>query len=79
VQTPDIMMARFGSRPMMIGNTNVAPNIATTCCAPTPIVLGQDSRSSGLTGVPSGRGLSIPTGFQPMAMCTLPTRPLVEP
>ena len=73
MQTPDIRIARFGSRPMMIGKTNVAPNIATTCCAPTPIVFGQDSRSSGLTGVPIGSGLSIPTGFQPMAICALPT------
>src|SRR6476646_2916373 len=73
VQTPDIMIARVGFSPMMIGKTNVAPNIATTCCAPTPTVFGQDSRSSGFTGVPRGRGLSIPTGFQPKVMRALPT------
>ena len=54
------MIARFGSSPMMIGNTNVAPNIATTCWAPSPIVLGQDSRSSGLTTSP-GRQRSAVT------------------
>src|SRR6478735_7400589 len=68
VQTPDIMMARFGSRPMINGKTNVAPNMATTCWAPTPIVLGQDSRSSGRTTAPSGSGLPSPTSFHPIAI-----------
>ena len=55
MQIPDMKIARFGSRPMMIGKTNVAPNIATTCWAPMPIVLCQGSRSSGLTTSPGAR------------------------
>ena len=51
---PDIMIARLGSSPMTIGNTNVAPNIATTCWAPRPTVRGHDSRSSGFTTSPGG-------------------------
>src|SRR4051812_39539650 len=57
VQTPEKKMARFGSRPMTIGNTKVAPNIATTCWAPIPTVLPQGSRSSGATGSP-GAGVT---------------------
>ena len=38
VATPDISTARFGFSPMITGNTNVAPNIATTCCAPRPAI-----------------------------------------
>src|SRR6476469_638755 len=68
VQTPDIMIARFGSRHMISGNTKVAPNIATTCWAPTPIVLGHDRRSSGRTTAPSGSGLPSPTSFHPIAI-----------
>jgi hypothetical protein len=54
VPTPLIMIARLGSRPMTSGNTKVAPNMATTCCAPMPIVRGQDNRSSGATASPNG-------------------------
>src|SRR6478609_10434173 len=68
VQTPDIMIARLAFKPMINGKTNVAPNIATTCCAPTPIVLGQDNRSSGRTTSPSDRGLPSPTSFHPIAI-----------
>ncbi len=37
---------------MMIGNTNVAPNIDTTCWLPSPMVLPQLSRSPGATTSP---------------------------
>src|SRR5450631_3487632 len=49
VATPLIMIASWALSPMISGNTNVAPNIATTCWAPRPTVLGHDSRSSGAT------------------------------
>src|ERR671926_449272 len=52
VAIPLIMIARFASSPMTIGKTKVAPNIATTCCAPIPTVRGHDSRSSGATASP---------------------------
>ena len=39
---------------MTSGNTNVAPNIATTCWTPIPTVRGHDSRSSGRTTSPGG-------------------------
>ncbi|CAM5668941.1 hypothetical protein SANTM175S_05661 [Streptomyces antimycoticus] len=52
VATPDIMIARLGSSPISTGATKLAPNMATTCCAPSPAVLGHDSRSSGLTTAP---------------------------
>src|SRR4051794_10146457 len=57
VQMPENMMARLGSRPITIGNTNVAPNIATTCWAPTPTVLPHGSRWRGPTASP-GWGLT---------------------
>ncbi len=57
---PLIMIARLGSSPMTIGKTNVAPNMAMTCCAPMPIVRGHDSRSSGATASPSGGVLPSP-------------------
>src|SRR5436309_2734642 len=50
------MMASCGFSPMTSGKTNVAPNIATTCWAPSPTVRGQASRSSGRTPAPAGRG-----------------------
>ena len=49
VETPLVRMASCGSRPIATGNRNVAPNMATTCWAPNPMVRGQDSRSSGRT------------------------------
>ncbi len=52
--TPLISTASCGLSPMMSGNTNVAPNIATTCCAPRPAVRPHDSRSSGATAAPGG-------------------------
>ena len=38
-----------GGKPVRTGTRNVAPNIATTCWAPKPIVRGHESRSSGRT------------------------------
>ena len=38
-----------GGKPVSTGTRKVAPNIATTCCAPMPMVRGQSSRSSGAT------------------------------
>ncbi len=49
---PENMMARLASSPMTSGKTNVAPNMATTCWAPTPTVLPQGSRWPGATGSP---------------------------
>ncbi len=54
VATPDIITARFGLSPMIAGNTNVAPNIATTCCAPRPAIRSEESRSPGRTTAPAG-------------------------
>ena len=45
-----------GSKPVRIGTRNVAPNMATTCCAPMPMVRGQVRRSFGSTISP---GLSV--------------------
>jgi hypothetical protein len=45
---------------MTSGNTNVPPNMATTCWAPNPTVRGQDSRSSGATAAPTGGVLPSP-------------------
>jgi hypothetical protein len=47
VPTPDISTATLGSKPIRIGASTVAPNIATTCWAPIANVCGQGSRSSG--------------------------------
>jgi hypothetical protein len=54
VATPDISTARFGLSPIIAGNTNVAPNIATTCWAPRPAIRSDDSRSPGRTTEPGG-------------------------
>ena len=71
VAIPLIMIARLASRPMISGKTNVAPNIATTCWAPMPMVRGQDSRSSGATASPSGGVFPSPYSFHPNAMTFL--------
>src|SRR6476620_10242162 len=46
------MIARLAFRPMMSGKTKVAPNMATTCWAPSPMVLPQASRWFGATASP---------------------------
>ena len=35
-----------GGNPVIIGTKNVAPNMATICCNPIPMVLGQVNLSS---------------------------------
>ena len=52
VHSPENRIARLGSSPITSGNTNVAPNMATTCWAPSPVVLPQLSRWSGATATP---------------------------
>ena len=51
---PENRIARLGSSPITSGNTNVAPNMATTCWAPRPAVRPQLSRSIGPTASPGG-------------------------
>ena len=41
-----------GSKPVSNGTRKVAPNMATTCWTPMPIVRGQVSRSPGATTSP---------------------------
>ncbi|GAB0105230.1 hypothetical protein JMUB6875_42080 [Nocardia sp. JMUB6875] len=62
--TPDIMMARLGSNPISTGATKLAPNMATTCCAPSPNVRGHDNRSSGRTTAPGAGVLPSPCTVQ---------------
>ena len=66
VHTPDLKIARFAFSPVISGNTNVPPNIATMCWAPTPMVSNQDSLSAGRMIAPTRRALTvadrIPTG-----------------
>jgi hypothetical protein len=52
-----------GGIPVMMGTRKVAPNIATTCCMPTPMVSGQASRSSGATTWPGLMDLPVPCSF----------------
>ncbi len=54
VAMPLIMIASCGLSPMISGKTKVAPNIATTCWAPSPAVRPHESRSSGATEAPGG-------------------------
>ena len=74
VAIPLIMMASWGLSPMISGNTNVAPNIATTCCAPKPTVRPHESRSSGATACPGGGVLPPCTSVQPNAAMAAPCR-----
>src|SRR3712207_3921525 len=52
-----------GGMPVMMGTRNVAPNMATTCCIPTPMVMGQVSRSPGATTSPGRTDLPLPCSF----------------
>src|SRR5688572_6607427 len=52
VQKPENRMARLGSSPITRGKTKVAPNMATTCWAPRPIVLPHGRRCIGSTACP---------------------------
>jgi hypothetical protein len=49
VPTPEKKIVAVGGNPVRTGTRNVAPNIATTCCMPMPMVSGQTRRSSGRT------------------------------
>src|SRR5690348_1604830 len=60
VPIPENSSVVAGGNPDSTGTRNVAPNIATTCWAPMPMVRGQLSRSSGATTKASDG-----TGFQP--------------
>ena len=53
-------------KPVMVGTSSVAPNIAMTCCIPIPMVRGQLSRSSGATTAPSAIRLPSPWTVQPI-------------
>ena len=53
-----------GSKWVRIGTRNVAPNMATTCCAPISIVRGQVRRSLGSTTSPGPKVLPLPCSFQ---------------
>lgn len=73
VHTPDLKIARFAFSPVISGNTNVPPNIATMCWAPTPMVSNQDSLSAGRVIAPTRRALTGVDQFQPGAVvaCSL--------
>ncbi len=64
VPTPEKNRAVEVGNPMITGTMNVAPNMATTCCSPMPIVIGADSRSSGATTVPGSMLRPSPCSFQ---------------
>src|SRR5690349_20426918 len=49
VPMPENSSVVAGGKPVRTGTRNVAPNIATTCCAPRPKVRGQLTRSPGAT------------------------------
>ncbi len=79
VAMPLIMIASWGFRPMISGKTKVAPNMATTCWAPSPMVLPQESRSSGATTSLGPTVLPSPWSFQPRAIRLLLVPPVVVP
>ncbi|BDO40800.1 hypothetical protein CELD12_02900 [Cellulomonas sp. NTE-D12] len=53
-----------GEKPVSSGTRKVAPNIATTCCRPIPVVRGQLSRSPGDTTAPGAIVRPSPCSFQ---------------
>ena len=66
VASPESRIARLGSSPMSTGKTNVAPNMASTCCAPRPTVRPHDSRSSGRTTSPGAGARPSPCTVHPL-------------
>ena len=64
VPTPEKNRVVVAGKPVSSGTRNVAPNIATTCCIPSPIVAGQARRSSGRTISPSPIVRPSPCSFQ---------------
>lgn len=63
VPTPEKKSVVVGGNPVSIGTRKVAPNIAAMCCKPTPIVLGQLSRSSVETTSPGAMLVPFPWSF----------------
>src|ERR1700758_3044429 len=53
VPMPLIRMAMLGLKPIRIGASTVAPNIAITCCTPIAAVCSHGRRSSGATMAPA--------------------------
>ena len=53
-----------GENPVSSGTRKVAPNMATMCCEPIPMVRGQDRRSWGCTTSPGPMDLPSPCSFQ---------------
>src|SRR4051794_33087044 len=64
VPTPEKSRVVEGGNPVSSGTRKVAPNIATTCWAPMPMVRGQLSRSCGDTTEPGTMVLPSPWMFQ---------------
>ena len=62
-----------GEKPVRSGTRNVAPNMATTCCIPIPMVRGQVRRSSGSTTSPGRTVFPLPCNRHPMALMSLPS------
>ena len=60
VPRPEKNSVVAGGNPVISGTVKVAPNMATTCCTPTPIVRGQESRSWGWTTSPARMRLPSP-------------------
>src|SRR4051812_44552177 len=58
VPMPLMRIAMFGLKPIRIGASTVAPNIAITCCTPIAAVCGQARRSSGATTLPGAMATS---------------------
>src|SRR3954471_8892856 len=71
VPMPEKSSVVDGGKPVMNGTRNVAPNIATTCWAPSPIVRGQVSRSPGSTISCAPTFLPSPCSVQGSAMRVL--------
>ena len=67
---PENSSVVVGGKPVSTGTRKVAPNIATTCWAPMPMVRGQLSRSSGAT-----TAASAGTGFQVSGITVLDYTP----
>src|SRR5690348_17548366 len=59
VPTPLIITQTLASRPIRIGASTLAPNIATTCCRPSAVVCPHGRRSSGAMTTPSAAGFSF--------------------
>lgn len=63
---PEKRIVVAGGNPVSSGTRTVAPNMATTCCRPIPMVRGHESRSSGITTPPGDSPVFPPTGVHSM-------------